>query len=101
MAKITTPFDELSDSAFVRLHQLVPDVIPCSVATIHREIAAGRFPKPYRIGRAATAYSVFEIREYLRNLKRADEVEAGIQKSVRASLAARVKAKAEASAEAL
>lgn len=94
MTKIVTPFDQLSNEAFIRIHQFVPDVVPTSFATIYRGVADGTFPKPYRIGKSASAWNVGEIREYLRNLKRADEVEAGIQKSVSASVAARARAKA-------
>lgn len=73
MKRANTPFDELANEAFVRIRQIVPDVIPFSTATIYRLVKGGTFPKPYRLGDSAVAWRVGEVREWIANLKRADQ----------------------------
>ncbi len=60
-------FDELPDSAFVRLNQLLSTaVIPFSAATAWRRVREGTFPQPVRISPQVTAWRVGEIREWLK-----------------------------------
>lgn len=58
-------FDELSDDAYVRLSQLVPDVVPISPATVWRGSNAGTFPKSVKLGPRVTAWRVGDIRKWL------------------------------------
>jgi len=60
-------FDELPDSGFVRLRQLLSSaVIPFSATTAWRRVREGTFPRPVRISSQITAWRVGEIREWLR-----------------------------------
>ncbi len=60
-------FDELPDSAFVRLRQLLSSaVIPFSATTTWRRVREGTFPRPVRISPQITAWRVGQIREWLR-----------------------------------
>jgi prophage regulatory protein len=59
------PFDDLPDSAFVRLNQLLSTgLVPFSAATTWRRVRAGTFPKPVRISPQVTAWRVGQIREW-------------------------------------
>lgn len=61
------PFDDLPDSAFIRLHQLLAaSIIPFSAATAWRRSRAGTFPQPVRISPQVTAWRVGEIRQWLK-----------------------------------
>lgn len=61
-------FDELPDSSFVRLNQLlVTAVIPFSAATAWRRVRQGTFPKPVRVSPQVTAWRVGDIRQWLKN----------------------------------
>ena len=60
-------FDELPDSAFIRLNQLLATaVIPFSAATLWRRVRASTFPHPEKISSQVTAWRVGEIREWLK-----------------------------------
>ena len=60
-------FDELPDSGFVRLGQLLSSaVIPFSATTTWRRVREGTFPQPVRVSPQITAWRVGEIREWLR-----------------------------------
>lgn len=60
-------FDELPDSAFIRLHQLLAaSIIPFSAATAWRRIREGSFPQPVRISPQVTAWRVSQIRQWLK-----------------------------------
>lgn len=66
-------FDELPDSALVRLTQLVrtpknptkPVPLPFSPATLWRKVATGEFPAPLKISSAVTAWKVSDVRQWL------------------------------------
>lgn len=61
-------FDELPDSALVRLNQLlVSRVVPFSASTAWRRIRDGTFPQPIRLSPQITAFRVGEIRQWLRS----------------------------------
>jgi prophage regulatory protein len=61
-------FDELPDSAFIRLNQLLATaVIPFSAATCWRRVRAGTFPHPVKISSQVTAWQVGQIRAWLKN----------------------------------
>jgi len=58
-------FDDLPDSAFVRLNQLLSTgLVPFSAATTWRRVRAGTFPKPVRLSPQVTAWRVGQIREW-------------------------------------
>jgi predicted DNA-binding transcriptional regulator AlpA len=60
-------FDELPESAFVRLNQLLStSVIPFSAATAWRRVRAGTFPQPVRVSPQVTAWRVGEVRQWLK-----------------------------------
>ena len=60
-------FDELPDSAFVRLKQLLStSVVPFSAATAWRRVRAGTFPQPVRVSPQVTAWRVGEVRQWLK-----------------------------------
>jgi predicted DNA-binding transcriptional regulator AlpA len=66
-------FDVLPDSAFVRESQLVQDPqrpefpapLPFSAATLWRKVAAGTFPKPFKLSQRVTAWRVADVRTFL------------------------------------
>ncbi len=67
-------FDELPDSAFVRL-KTVCLLFQIAPATVWRRCADGSLPKPRKFGSRVTCWSVAELRAVLRKLK-LDEFEA-------------------------
>ena len=66
-------FDTLPDTAFIRESQLVqcPNrpansaILPFSAATLWRKVAAGTFPKPFKLSKRVTAWRVGDVRSYL------------------------------------
>jgi prophage regulatory protein len=64
---LLVPFDDLPDSSFVRLNQLLStSVIPFSAATAWRRVREGTFPQPVRVSAQVTAWRVGEIRQWLK-----------------------------------
>lgn len=53
-----------SGIALIRKNQLLQN-IPLAASTLYEEIAQGRFPKPIKIGRRASAWSVSEVKAWL------------------------------------
>ncbi len=61
-------FDDLPDSSFVRLNQLLSTaVIPFSATTAWRRVREGTFPQPVRVSPQVTAWRVGEIRQWLKS----------------------------------
>ena len=66
-------FDALPASAFIRESQLVqspkrPDTaapLPFSAPTLWRKVAAGTFPKPFKLSERVTAWRVGEVRDWI------------------------------------
>lgn len=66
-------FDQLPDSAYLRVSQLVqspkrPDStapLPFSEPTLWRKVKNGSFPKPHRLGTRITAWKVGQVREWM------------------------------------
>ena len=66
-------FDALPESAFIRESQLVydpkrpefPAPLPFSAATLWRKVAAGSFPKPFKLSQRVTAWRVADVRTFL------------------------------------
>ncbi len=66
-------FDDLPDSAFARLAQLVrdprrpslPTPLPFSKSTLWRKLRDGEFPAPARLGPAITAWRVGDVRAWI------------------------------------
>lgn len=73
---LTTSFDALPDSAFVRASQLVKSskrsntipLFPFSSATLWRRVTDGTFPKPVKLSSRVTAWRVGEVREFINEL---------------------------------
>ena len=58
--------DELPDYSLVRQKDLQRlKVLPFSVPTLWRLVAAGAFPKPLKVAPQITAWRVSEVREWL------------------------------------
>ena len=57
-------FDELPNSAFVRL-PVLKQLLGCSAATIWRRVADSRFPKPRKLSYRVTAWNVGQLRAAL------------------------------------
>jgi predicted DNA-binding transcriptional regulator AlpA len=58
-------FDELPESSFVRLNQLLAmQIVPFSAATTWRRVRAGTFPRPVKISHGVTAWRVGDVREW-------------------------------------
>ena len=66
-------FDDLADTAYARLSQLVrdpkrpnlPTPLPFSAATLWRKVRAQSFPAPTKLGDASTAWKVSDVRAWL------------------------------------
>ena len=66
-------FDLMPDSAFIREAQLVqspkrpatPAPLPFSAPTLWRMVAAGTFPKPFKLSERVTAWKVGAVREWI------------------------------------
>jgi prophage regulatory protein len=56
-------FDDLPSTAYVRLNDLVPAVLPFSKATYFRKCKDGLFPKPTKLGERIAGNKVSEVRE--------------------------------------
>ena len=69
----TSVFDVLPASAFIRESQLVqspkrpdnPAPLPFSAPTLWRKVAAGTFPKPFKLSERVTAWRVGEVRDWI------------------------------------
>ena len=75
--RVTAPipsFDELPDTAYARLSQLIrdpkhptrPAPLPFSAATLWRKVREGTFPAPLKLGPAISAWCVGDVRAWLR-----------------------------------
>lgn len=56
---------ELNGVAYVRQSQLIPAVLPFSVATLWRKVKNGTFPKPVKLSERITAWRVEDICQWL------------------------------------
>lgn len=55
----------LPETGYVRLAQLIPDIIPVSPATFWRMVKSGEFPKPLKISPRCTAWNVEDLRAWM------------------------------------
>ena len=58
-------FDDLPASGFIRIAQLIPNVVPFSQATLWRKCQTGEFPKPVKLSERVTGWRVSEVRDWL------------------------------------
>jgi predicted DNA-binding transcriptional regulator AlpA len=58
-------FDALADTAYVRLSDIVPSVVPIGRATWWRWVAAGRAPAPVKLSPGVSAWRVSDVRSFL------------------------------------
>lgn len=56
---------ELNGVAYVRQSQLIPAVLPFSVATLWRKVKNGTFPQPVKLSERITAWRAEEVRQWL------------------------------------
>lgn len=68
---IKSDFDNLADSAYVRLADLLdkPALICVSSPTLWRMVKRGDFPKPIKLSPGVTAWRVGEIRDWMESLR--------------------------------
>ena len=74
-AAVIPNFDELPDSALMRLSQLVrdpkhptrPAPLGISASTLWRKVAGGTFPGPVRVSSGITAWRVADVRAWLKS----------------------------------
>ncbi|MBA0916068.1 MAG: AlpA family phage regulatory protein [Nitrosospira sp.] len=58
-------FDELPDSAFIRLKTLIAaGVVPFSASTVWRKVRCKEFPSPITISDQITAWRVRDVRQW-------------------------------------
>ena len=58
-------FDELPDSAFIRINHLIDtQIIPFSASTIWRKVQRGQFPAPAKLSDNITAWNVGAVRRW-------------------------------------
>jgi prophage regulatory protein len=66
-------FDDLADSAFIRIAQLTqnpkraqrPAPLPFSAPTLWRRVKDGSFPKPVKLSLRVTAWRVSDVRAWI------------------------------------
>lgn len=66
-------FDDLADSAFIRIAQMVQNPrwpkraapLPFSAPTTWRKVKNGTFPKPVKLSARVTAWRVSEVRAWI------------------------------------
>ncbi|QEL55136.1 helix-turn-helix transcriptional regulator [Chromobacterium paludis] len=63
-ARLLKPYGALPETGFVREKDLIP-IIPFSVRTMWRRVAAGTFPAPLKISERVTAWRAEAIRQWL------------------------------------
>jgi len=56
---------ELPATGYVRLKQLVPNIIPFSPATLWRKVKAQTFPAPVKLSVGVTAWRVEDVRAWM------------------------------------
>lgn len=56
---------ELSREGFLRLHQIVPALLPFSAATLWRKVKAGSFPAPVKLSERVTAWRTQDVQEWM------------------------------------
>ncbi len=66
MSKQQATKGSLPATGYVRQSQLVPHIIPFSSATLWRKVKAGQFPRPLKLSERVTAWSVDDVREWMR-----------------------------------
>lgn len=56
---------KLSPDAYLRIHDLVPAILPIGRSTFWRWVQQGRWPKPVQLSAGVTAWRVKDVREAL------------------------------------
>ena len=66
-----TNFDELPDSALLRLRDLIAPKgpVPASRSSLYAWVAEGRFPRPVKLSIRMSAWRVGEVRDWLASLR--------------------------------
>ena len=64
--KSLVSFEQLPDSALLRLYQLIEqNIIPFSSSTLWRKCRSGQFPTPIKVSANVTGWRVGEVRRWL------------------------------------
>jgi len=58
---------KLPDTGYVRLSQIVPEIIPIAKSTWWAGVKEGRFPQPTKLGPRTTVWKVSDIRDLIEN----------------------------------
>lgn len=69
-ATAVTAFDELPDSAMLRLSSIATDrgkvgLLPISPASVWRKVKNGTFPAPLKLGTRTTVWKVADLRRWM------------------------------------
>lgn len=77
-AAAVTAFDELPDSAMLRLSSIATDrgkvgLLPISPASVWRKVKNGTFPAPIKFGPKTTAWKVADLRSWLAQQEAANQ----------------------------
>jgi len=56
---------KLPSNGFVRLAQLVPEIVPVSPATLWRMVATGEFPSPIRLSKRIAAWRMADVDQWI------------------------------------
>lgn len=68
MAHQTPSIVKTSDVGFLRIDQIIPDLLPISKATFYRCVSEGRYPRPVKLSKNCTAWRKSEINELIEEL---------------------------------
>ena len=66
MGRNALPSGSLPETGYLRQKQLIPGIFPFSSATLWRQVKAGTFPPPVKLGPRITAWRVEDIRAHIR-----------------------------------
>lgn len=61
----TNPQGLIPQDGFMRVSQLIPNVLPVSRATLFRWVRDGKFPAPVHLGEKVRAWKAQDIRDWM------------------------------------
>jgi prophage regulatory protein len=57
---------ELDPDSYLRLKQIVPEIVPIHPGTFWKWVREGKAPAPHKLGPAVTAWRVADLRAFLK-----------------------------------
>ena len=63
----------LPSQGYLRIKQILPNLVPVSPATWWEWVRSGKAPKPYKLGPKITAWKASEIYQFLEDLSSNDK----------------------------